>query len=525
MAKYEWKFGAEGSGLYFTITFDDVAGTFSVTSLEGSFDLNALWFSDGDTSSDGFTLSKADNSLNMNGSNTVWADDGTSSTEKVAWDDYIKLSNPGLGSEGEEKGTFISAGDPGPTVFNLADLNLSNFTLANFDPETAVLGVRATSVNGDGSIKWVDKESELVEEEENLPPTDLHLSIASGFAAAAANGNIIEADGADLLVGTLVVADPDIGDTHTLTLVAGDTRFNIVGDQLYLNDGESIEAGDGTFTITVKAVDSALNEYYETFTFITDGTGAAATNNITGNPIGGLGTAATPVTGDDLIFGFSNNDTLNGSSGDDALFGGSNNDALYGGDGNDQLFGGHNTDLLYGGAGDDTLYGGIANDTIYGDSGNDLIFGGDGDDILNGGAGDDTISDGLGNDLIVGGDGADIINLAADTKIDVLDYNLITEAGDVVNGFNAAASAGGGNGGDVVNLADLLDTGTFGPGNLATAIAGGYVSLTDNAGNAEIRVDLDGTVGGVHAPVLVVTLNGIDLGATPTALDDNIVVN
>src|SRR5688572_12877722 len=110
MSTYTWSFGAEGSGLHFTIAYNEADGTFTVTSLEGSFDLNALWFSDGGTTSDGYTLVKSDNSLNMNGSNTVWDDDGNATSEKIVWDDYAKLSSTGLGTEGEDKASFISAG-------------------------------------------------------------------------------------------------------------------------------------------------------------------------------------------------------------------------------------------------------------------------------------------------------------------------------------------------------------------------------------------------------------------------------
>ena len=94
MATYTWEYGSAAAGLQFTITYDDAAEEFTVTSQTGSFDLNALWFSDGNTTSDGYVLVRSDNSLNMNGPNTVW-DDGTSSAQTIVWDDYGKLSSPG----------------------------------------------------------------------------------------------------------------------------------------------------------------------------------------------------------------------------------------------------------------------------------------------------------------------------------------------------------------------------------------------------------------------------------------------
>ena len=84
----------------------------------------------------------------MNGSNTVW-DDGTSSLQTIVWDDYAKLSNPG-GANVEGKIGFISEDET--QTFTLAALGLTSFDPTTFD----TLGVRATSVNGDGTIKWAD---------------------------------------------------------------------------------------------------------------------------------------------------------------------------------------------------------------------------------------------------------------------------------------------------------------------------------------------------------------------------------
>src|SRR6476620_170393 len=149
MTTYTWEYGSVESGLQFTIVFDDETDQFTVKSLTGSFDLNALWLSDVSATSDGYTLVKFDNNLNMNGDNTIWAD-GTSTLEPIVWDDYAKLSSPGLGVEGTNKTRFIGSGET-------QTFDLSVFVLTSFDPTTFdTLGVRATSVNGTGTIKWVD---------------------------------------------------------------------------------------------------------------------------------------------------------------------------------------------------------------------------------------------------------------------------------------------------------------------------------------------------------------------------------
>jgi hypothetical protein len=152
MTIYTWDFGSADAGLEFIVEWDDLAQQFTVTCLTGSFDLNALWFSNGDTTTDGnTTLVKSDNSLNMNGNTIVW--DGTNSTtEAIVWDDYAKVSSTGTVSD-----TFFTTGSS--QTFTLSDLGLTEF-----DPTIyATLGVRATSVNGAGGIKWADAEPEIDE--------------------------------------------------------------------------------------------------------------------------------------------------------------------------------------------------------------------------------------------------------------------------------------------------------------------------------------------------------------------------
>src|SRR5262249_26709755 len=131
MTTFTWDYGSTAAGLHFTIVYDDSTSQFTVTSLTGSFDLNALWFSDGGTTSDGFKLPKSDGNLNMNGTNTVW-DDGTSSTHTIVWDTYAKLSSTGLGSAGVDKVSFISSGET--HTFSLSDfVGLTSFDPTHFD--------------------------------------------------------------------------------------------------------------------------------------------------------------------------------------------------------------------------------------------------------------------------------------------------------------------------------------------------------------------------------------------------------
>lgn len=149
MANYTWRFGEEGSGFYFTITYDSLQHEFTATSIEGSLDLNALWFASDDVEAD-VSLKGRDNSLNMNGKNIVW-EDGEASKQKIEYDAVQKLSHPGLGKDGKNKDTFIEEGES--FEFD-AD--------SDFDPEMfTTLGVKTTNNTGNNGSKLADTSAEV----------------------------------------------------------------------------------------------------------------------------------------------------------------------------------------------------------------------------------------------------------------------------------------------------------------------------------------------------------------------------
>ncbi len=233
--------------------------------------------------------------------------------------------------------------------------------------------------------RWYFDEYTAPGSPENQPPTDIRILISQELAEAVHGiGPPATADqpantttGQGTVIGTLSVVDPDEGDTHEFEIANDPTdRFKIDGTTLKLQDGKEIKEGDGIFTLTIKVTDSAGNEFYEIFTFNAGTSGNDQNSNaLLGTESSGTGTEADPKIGDDIIFGFRGNDTLNysldddnvvlwGTSGDDALFGGRGNDTLYGGEGDDQLFGGAGQDTLIGGPGADILAGGDGNDTF-----------------------------------------------------------------------------------------------------------------------------------------------------------------
>lgn len=108
----------------------------------------------------------------------------------------------------------------------------------------------------------------------------------------------------------------------------------------------------------------------------------------------------SPTDSNDVLYGNSSGNMLNGAIGDDILYGLGSNDVLQGGSGNDVVYGGGGSDDLRGGDGDDQIYGGdgSTSDGFFNtylreptlDNGNDVLDGGAGNDYLCGKRGSDT---------------------------------------------------------------------------------------------------------------------------------------
>lgn len=189
--------------------------------------------------------------------------------------------------------------------------------------------------------------------------------------------------------------------------------------------------------------------------------------------------------GHDMLLGGVGDDTLTGGGGRDTLEGGDGQDILLGGNSNDSLLGGAEADILSGGSGRDTLDGGLGNDFLDGGSSNDLLLGGAGDDTLVGGSGNgrDTLEGGLGNDVMEGGNGRDVFS-----------FSLAENQGDdLILDFKT------GNGGDRLELTDLLDVNSDNNIDIADLDAGGH-TVSGTADSVVITFEQGGSL----------TLDGID---------------
>lgn len=117
------------------------------------------------------------------------------------------------------------------------------------------------------------------------------------------------------------------------------------------------------------------------------------------------------LTGDDVMYGGSQNDNFAACGGDDLLDGGDGDDVLDAQDGNDIIFAGNGDDIIHAGAGDDIIFGDDGDDVIYPDHFDDFNVAEDGNDIIRGGKGNDTIYSEVGDDTFIFnlGDGQDVV--------------------------------------------------------------------------------------------------------------------
>ena len=239
-------------------------------------------------------------------------------------------------------------------------------------------------------------------------------------------------------------------------------------------------------------------------------------------------------TGADELAGFAGSDSITGGAGSDYLIGdfgyedaalpAPGNDTLVGGDGNDTLQGNGGADTLDGGNGNDSLEGETGADNMLGGGGNDTMEGGDGNDNLNGGTGNDSMTGGKGNDSYFVDAAGDFTREASsgggiDTVTSIITWTLATEIDNLVlsgttaiNGTgNAMAntitgntgnnslsgvagndSLSGGSGNDSLLGGDGNDTLSGGNGDDVLNGGTGNDSMTGGAGNDSFFVDAAG---------------------------------
>ncbi|MGP4844154.1 calcium-binding protein [Marinobacter sp. 1Y8] len=224
-----------------------------------------------------------------------------------------------------------------------------------------------------------------------------------------------------------------------------------------------------------------------------------------------IANAVEGTEGDDVIQGFSSDESINGGDGADEIYGHGGVDTILGGAGNDSLDGGDGQDTLIGGTGNDELSGGNGADALEGGEGADKLYGGQDDDILLGDAGNDELHGGAGNDELSGGGDADEIfgdsgadTLSGGAGSDVLhggsgDDTLSGDAGhDILHGDGGSDTLAGGEGND-----ELYGTGELFGGN-GDDVLEGSGTLDGGAGNDQLQGQgSDTLLGGAGDDVLI----------------------
>lgn len=457
MTTYTWEFGADGSGLHFTVTFDGTQ--FTIESLEGSFDLNALWFSDGDTLKEGdTTLTKSDNSLNLNGTGIVW-------------DDYYKVSSAGLGTAGETKTSFVSEGETLTIATNDANL-LQAFLDA---PEDWTLGIRATSVNGDGSIKLVDSEPTV---EEDAPwgsnPLVLGTSTDGTDGAAGSDGTdgSAGAPGNDGTDATTAGTNGTNGADGTSSQVSGtgQARLNVAATAG--NDGtDGANGSSGT--------DGTAGQNGGAGASGSDGEGGQAAV-VVDQSAGYTGILIDSTTGEVIILGGDGGAGGSGGAGGAGGAGGDGGDGTSGGTGGD---GGDGGDGMSAGGGDyqDGANGGDGGDGGVGGAAGSGGAGGNGGDGGDGGA---------------GGDGAVAIDNGTVANVFIIGSNAVTILGGQGGAGGSGGAAGSGAAGGTEGIAGLgADGGTGGTGGDGVASGDDGENGLDGADGADGTAGTTGTSG------------------------------
>jgi hypothetical protein len=440
----------------------------------------------------------------------------------------------------------LSNGSALPTwlTFN-AETRTFSGTPVNENVGKLNLKLTATDKNGEAAPNTFDLEVINV----NDTPLNINLS----------NSSINENSSNGTIIGNLSTLDPDIGDTHSYTLInnAGG-RFTLDGNKLLVAQGNRLDfETNKNHLIEVKATDRAglsltknltinLNDLNEppvlTDDSITANSSSAkviansyllsndrdpesqplsliGVSNVNGGTVSRQQNTVsfTPATNFNgtAYFQYTASDgvnsstatvkvevgvTQNGSNKDDQWTGTKGDDLYQGLNGNDLLSGEAGDDLLSGDNGNDTLTGGLGNDTLSGNNGNDELTGDVGDDVISGDNGNDTLTGGLGNDTINGGKGNDLLL-----------FNSFNQGVDTIADFSVKEDtlvfSAAGFGGNLV--AGKVSSQMFTLGTAATSSSHRFIY---NVGSGDLFYDSDG-IGGNEQIKLARLDSGLSLGS------------
>jgi len=224
-------------------------------------------------------------------------------TIPISWSRHEEWQIP----ENQEGGAFgrLVDGDHRDYTFDVSDtrfevvdgiLQLKDGISFDFESESFLnIDVVATSRTGETQTQSV--RIDVIDENEGQTGIDLDNATVAENAAGA-------------VIGNLTVSDPDAGDSQSFQL--SDNRFEVVGGQLKLKDGVSLDfETDPSVNVTVTATDKGGNSISQLFTIVVGDANEAQTSlslsggyvaeNAAGAVIGNL-TVVDPDAGDSQTF-------------------------------------------------------------------------------------------------------------------------------------------------------------------------------------------------------------------------------
>lgn len=380
---------------------------------------------------------------------------------------------------------------PNAIVFIDATLADQSTLVANLPPGTEIhyldpnqdgIAQMAAALTNRTGISAIHLFSHGSEGQVNLGSTVLNAANSHSYASELATIGAALAEGGDWLLYGCNVARGTKGFAFIQQLAALTGADVAASDDL---TGSSVMGGNWLLEASTGTIDIAsLNPAnYQHLLDVINGSDISETLDGTAN--------------NDSIYGFGGNDTLNGNGGDDLLDGGEGYDYLYGGSGNDELIGGLSTDTT-----GNNLQGQDGDDILTGTAGADNMYGGEGSDRYDGGDGNDYINDSEGNSALT----SNVINAGAgDDRIRVYSYNVDSKTKvtggtgqdtyELLNYSNSKlliTDFAAGAGGDVLDVASLLDQSTGYEGGNPFNASLSYMRFKTNGSDTLLQWDRDG---------------------------------
>ncbi|NJK58457.1 MAG: tandem-95 repeat protein [Pleurocapsa sp. SU_5_0] len=502
----------DGSKLPNWLTFDAETRTFSGTPVNedvGNLNIKVTATdNDGELVSDNFNLEI----INVNDAPTLFSAIANQTAIEDEAFGFTFNVNTFRDVDAGDSLTYSATLTDGSELPNWLTFNAETRTFSGtpVNEDVGTLNLQVIAIDNDGESATDIFALEVINV--NDIPLDINLS----------NISIDENSSQGTIIGNLSTLDPDVGDTHSYTLLNdADGRFILNGNLLQVASANLLDfEANSSHEIEIQTTDAeglslaldftiSLNDINEAPVAVNDSVTANQSSakaisvdyllsndsdpendslSITavGNAIGGT----VSIDKDDVIF--TPNTTFDGTASfeytvSDGLL---NSTAMVmvevgvTADGNNKgnsFVGTLGDDVYRGLNGEDLLFGGMGNDLLSGNNGKDELAGEAGDDVLFGDNGNDTLIGGLGNDTLNGGRGSDsfVFNSPNEGVDTITDFNL----NDDTLVFSAA-----GFGGDLI--AGEVESEMFTVGATATSEEHRFIY---DAGSGDLFYDIDGT--------------------------------